>query len=1212
MSKMVTVQSVVETKSISALHDGAEFMQHTLHNTSSTIDEESTSKPNDQKEVQKQVEERPQSQSSSVQQRQSEYLVQQNAENPKQLLSTMHSMLSMHDLQPNPNEKRHNHAQVIQQHNDVHSTTPLTYHDKFMNENKKTWNAIESNAGATTTVLSPATVTAATITSDEMRNAQSNKHNQPVERISGGETTTVAATAAVTTAIYTDNNDDSRKSDEITSVPMKIVRANVNATSDAVFRVKDESDGVTEVNKTLASDYAGKLTTDDIKNRSDDDADNVDSFSLEDSHHLKFNERSRYLETDLDDFNLDEPGFEQIDVNVNDQLEWPSDANKFEELTLDDEDDDDDDDFDGNNNHKSPTKIQSRSWTKESPAIESITSSPVATHNILKISKSNKSKSMKRLVATATAPPPLQPQPLLEIRLNKSPSVSPRNEKQFINSKSFRYISNLYDQYEWDADELRKVLSPRCSSDMYVYLDALAKGKIWATRASDASGRYRGQFLFDNNHWLGSILECEFEQIDEMELSFFVVTTLIHSPEPMIEKHILRVGQCLPRICTNDDVKLILDMDTSARKFTENSMNATNKRDWAEVNVVSVRRVPGDYNTWQDRQFYLVAGICIIFVGLTIWATIYENSLAKTHEINDENVSPSRQAIHPIHKTAMTTTNTTATTKPPKSNGQRIYSYENATIDLESTKPALKMDKIHAKNIMNGCTFELHPISIEHNNGNHLANNNRAAFYRLNNNNANNINNNHHAGNNDDANDNNHLKRVQHSRNGSSTYATKAMATNESNHLSIPQRLLLSFGLSTNAKTILSTKELPQESIGCVHGLRVFSMMWTILVHTYLQLFAVTENRYSKQLSEKTFWYQILGNASYTVDTFFFISGFLVTLLFLRTKSSTKSSNAGGFISGTKQSFLLVIYRYIRLTPVYFMVIIINAVTLKYVYNKSVFTPGLPDHITCPNYWWRNILYIQIWFPFSQLCMLWSWYLADDMQFYIWAIIILILSKRHGRTAVAIIVTFLLTSWVVSALVSLNFNYEHRTSEPLESFGYLYEKPWTRLGPYVMGMMAGYVLNRYKSAPPAITPFINVVLWMMSLGVMLLLVFGVWNGTLNLLWTALYVSLGHSAWGLALVWIVLSCKWGLAKPIDRLLSFRGMLPLSRLTYCAYLIHPITQIVMSLDLKGTIHIQHSLVFTVFLGNVVMAYTVALILSLVFEAPIVRLLKILFSK
>lgn len=35
------------------------------------------------------------------------------------------------------------------------------------------------------------------------------------------------------------------------------------------------------------------------------------------------------------------------------------------------------------------------------------------------------------------------------------------------------------------------------------------------------------------------------------------------------------------------------------------------------------------------------------------------------------------------------------------------------------------------------------------------------------------------------------------------------------------------------------------ESIACIHGLRVFSMFWTILVHTYLQLFAISENRVS-------------------------------------------------------------------------------------------------------------------------------------------------------------------------------------------------------------------------------------------------------------------------------------------------------------------------------------------------------------------------------
>lgn len=60
-----------------------------------------------------------------------------------------------------------------------------------------------------------------------------------------------------------------------------------------------------------------------------------------------------------------------------------------------------------------------------------------------------------------------------------------------------------------------------------------------------------------------------------------------------------------------------------------------------------------------------------------------------------------------------------------------------------------------------------------------------------------------------------------------------------------------------------------------------------------------------------------------------------------------------------------------------------------------------------------------------------------------------------------------------------------------------------------LGMTAGYILNRFKS-PPKIPSFINVILWIMSTCILLLLVFGVWNGSLSVAWTAVYVSLGHT------------------------------------------------------------------------------------------------------
>lgn len=61
----------------------------------------------------------------------------------------------------------------------------------------------------------------------------------------------------------------------------------------------------------------------------------------------------------------------------------------------------------------------------------------------------------------------------------------------------------------------------------------------------------------------------------------------------------------------------------------------------------------------------------------------------------------------------------------------------------------------------------------------------------------------------------------------------------------------------------------------------------------------------------------------------------------------------------------------------------------------------------------------------------------------------------------------------------------------------------------LVGMIAGYILYRVKT-PPKIPVIVNLMLWSCSLGIIFIIVFGVWEGQLSLLMTSLYVSLGHS------------------------------------------------------------------------------------------------------
>ena len=81
---------------------------------------------------------------------------------------------------------------------------------------------------------------------------------------------------------------------------------------------------------------------------------------------------------------------------------------------------------------------------------------------------------------------------------------------------------------------------------------------------------------------------------------------------------------------------------------------------------------------------------------------------------------------------------------------------------------------------------------------------------------------------------------------------------------------MLCFSAVRNSRKILHCGT-PEESLTSIHGLRFLSLAWVILVHTYLQLFAIGENKTLRTLTERNFMFQTVSNATFSVDTFFFI-----------------------------------------------------------------------------------------------------------------------------------------------------------------------------------------------------------------------------------------------------------------------------------------------------------------------------------------------------
>ncbi len=95
---------------------------------------------------------------------------------------------------------------------------------------------------------------------------------------------------------------------------------------------------------------------------------------------------------------------------------------------------------------------------------------------------------------------------------------------------------------------------------------------------------------------------------------------------------------------------------------------------------------------------------------------------------------------------------------------------------------------------------------------------------------------------------------------------------------------------------------------------------------------------------------QSIANGTVSVDTFFLMSGLLVSFLLLRELDRTK----GKFNIG-----LYYLHRYLRLTPVY-------AVILGYVATLMVYSGTGPNWYSvtlvsqgCRITWWRHFLYSQ-------------------------------------------------------------------------------------------------------------------------------------------------------------------------------------------------------------------------------------------------------------
>ncbi|KAI8739355.1 nose resistant to fluoxetine protein 6 [Biomphalaria glabrata] len=418
------------------------------------------------------------------------------------------------------------------------------------------------------------------------------------------------------------------------------------------------------------------------------------------------------------------------------------------------------------------------------------------------------------------------------------------------------------------------------------------------------------------------------------------------------------------------------------------------------------------------------------------------------------------------------------------------------------------------------------------------------------------------------------------------------------------KRILLSFSLRANLLDLLKT-EISDGDIRCLNGLRVLSMLWVILGHTANFLPEIKDESMKSNVMKHWLAY-LLFNATYGVETFFFISGCLVSYLFIRNSEKLGHLKPGHLVA-------YYTHRYARLTPSFMVAMLIYTGLLPYV-NSSPYSTTSHGYLSCRRYWWRNLLYISNFFDYKEMCMTWSWYLPNDMQFYTIAPVFT-LPIVYGWRKVSLLVAVLMVICHVGSTTLVIESYKDWNNGSYKKYmNRLYIKPWTRVAPYAIGLVLGYILTAW-TPNRKISRQELLIGWLVTSAIVIpMMLFQNGNFTIhysvvanfNEINSRIYEIIKSPLWALFVAWIVFTCRYSNGGMIDSFLSWNGWMPLSKLSYGTYLCHLLVVLYLNNVTPSDVHLTMSYIIQKGVSVMILSYIMSLVLSLLVDMPVRNLM------
>ncbi|KAK6625957.1 hypothetical protein RUM43_006256 [Polyplax serrata] len=422
-------------------------------------------------------------------------------------------------------------------------------------------------------------------------------------------------------------------------------------------------------------------------------------------------------------------------------------------------------------------------------------------------------------------------------------------------------------------------------------------------------------------------------------------------------------------------------------------------------------------------------------------------------------------------------------------------------------------------------------------------------------------------------------------------------------------RLLMAFSLKTNITRL--TEDDGNDTIGCINGIKAIFSIMLYLAHKTIPLgFSSFSNRvFLTKVSNEPASVLLRTSIIYT-DSFLLISGLLTAY------NLSKEISTNGKINWGKR----LLARYIRLTPSLLAVLLFYAYVWDHLGSGPLWNTLVKQNaILCQNYMWRNLLYLQNYFAFENMCAPQTHQLALDMQLSAMAPIFVYLLHKYDKTGLGILQAIFMLSSIVRYTATANNElsvvvYHGITvSQLYKTADKLYAQTLHRSSPYLMGVIVGHYLQRLKgkislSKPLAVIGWITALL----LGFYSLVYpsnMASRSYEYNVTEASQYAALSSVSWSFTLAWLITVCHLGFGGKLNKLLCNKELLIFSRISYAFYL----TQFLVFFYRVGVKRIPEVFSFSGSLNTIefVIVVIISIVVTLLFDIPMVEIKKIVLD-